>query len=105
MALAIFDRERAAYFPCFAVIDRPNILRKRLREMIGEHGSIIGGTKSPRSEEHTSELQSLMRTSYAVFCLKKKNTSKPAPHLSYNNLSHSHIKYITLNRQPPTIIL
>src|SRR3546814_4973339 len=29
-----------------------------------------------RSEEHTSELQSLMRTSYAVFCLKKKNTEK-----------------------------
>src|SRR3546814_2926700 len=29
-----------------------------------------------RSEEHTSELQSLMRTSYAVFCLKKKNTVK-----------------------------
>src|SRR3546814_1998946 len=28
--------------------------------------------KSPRSEEHTSELQSLMRISYAVFCLKKK---------------------------------
>src|SRR3546814_2281626 len=32
-----------------------------------------GGTVS-RSEEHTSELQSLMRISYAVFCLKKKNT-------------------------------
>src|SRR3546814_10970025 len=30
----------------------------------------------PRSEEHTSELQSLMRISYAVFCLKKKNTKK-----------------------------
>src|SRR3546814_8257324 len=28
-----------------------------------------------RSEEHTSELQSLMRHSYAVFCLKKKNTN------------------------------
>src|SRR3546814_2552010 len=28
-----------------------------------------------RSEEHTSELQSLMRTSYAVFCLKTKNTT------------------------------
>src|SRR3546814_2844418 len=28
---------------------------------------------APRSEEHTSELQSLMRISYAVFCLKKKN--------------------------------
>src|SRR3546814_3245482 len=31
---------------------------------------VIAG--SPRSEEHTSELQSLMRNSYAVFCLKKK---------------------------------
>src|SRR3546814_7791906 len=29
-----------------------------------------------RSEEHTSELQSLMRISYAVFCLKKKNTTR-----------------------------
>src|SRR3546814_7093624 len=32
------------------------------------------GGFSIRSEEHTSELQSLMRTSYAVFCLNKKNT-------------------------------
>src|SRR3546814_6591568 len=32
-----------------------------------------------RSEEHTSELQSLMRTSYAVFCLKKKNIKKTQP--------------------------
>src|SRR3546814_6982428 len=31
------------------------------------------GGKRSRSEEHTSELQSLMRISYAVFCLKKKN--------------------------------
>src|SRR3546814_10315061 len=34
------------------------------------------GTKTARSEEHTSELQSLMRISYAVFCLKKKKTTK-----------------------------
>src|SRR3546814_3078148 len=34
-----------------------------------------GGIRTPeRSEEHTSELQSLMRISYAVFCLKKKQT-------------------------------
>src|SRR3546814_10589516 len=33
-------------------------------------------TYLPRSEEHTSELQSLMRSSYAVFCLKKKNKRK-----------------------------
>src|SRR3546814_3173460 len=34
-------------------------------------GGIVG-VIGPRSEEHTSELQSLMRISYAVFCLKKK---------------------------------
>src|SRR3546814_10495849 len=34
------------------------------------------GTRGWRSEEHTSELQSLMRISYAVFCLKKKKTNK-----------------------------
>src|SRR3546814_3750667 len=33
-----------------------------------------GGDREPRSEEHTSELQSLMRISYAVFCLQKKKT-------------------------------
>src|SRR3546814_3908984 len=33
-----------------------------------------GPSGTPRSEEHTSELQSLMRSSYAVFCLKKKKT-------------------------------
>src|SRR3546814_3816852 len=37
-----------------------------------------------RSEEHTSELQSLMRISYAVFCLKKKNIS-----IKHNYLSHT----------------
>src|SRR3546814_6298847 len=34
------------------------------------------GPQRGRSEEHTSELQSLMRISYAVFCLKKKNTPR-----------------------------
>src|SRR3546814_17267036 len=34
-----------------------------------------GASAGDRSEEHTSELQSLMRISYAVFCLKKKNKS------------------------------
>src|SRR3546814_8210421 len=36
--------------------------------------TVDGGATGGRSEEHTSELQSLMRSSYAVFCLKKKNT-------------------------------
>src|SRR3546814_3810100 len=46
----------------------------------------------PRSEEHTSELQSLMRISYAVFCLQKKN--------SYN--THTTNQYTTKHRQKST---
>src|SRR3546814_2493781 len=38
----------------------------------GPHELPCGGAGDCRSEEHTSELQSLMRISYAVFCLKKK---------------------------------
>src|SRR3546814_4410364 len=40
-----------------------------------EIGLISDDTFLPRSEEHTSALQSLMRISYAVFCLKKKTSS------------------------------
>src|SRR3546814_6742161 len=43
---------------------------------IGVRGDTDGGWSwDVRSEEHTSELQSLMRISYAVFCLKKKKTT------------------------------
>src|SRR3546814_5952830 len=44
-----------------------------------------------RSEEHTSELQSLMRTSYAVFCLKTKNTNETTHVIHdkpYTNTTH-----------------
>src|SRR3546814_6928701 len=40
-----------------------------------------------RSEEHTSELQSLMRISYAVFCLKKKTKNKRVTEDQYNNVT------------------
>src|SRR3546814_1316300 len=40
----------------------------------GWHALLVRYGSDDRSEEHTSELQSLMRISYAVFCLKKKNT-------------------------------
>src|SRR3546814_1948081 len=72
--------------------------------------------RSRRSEEHTSELQSLMRISYAVFCLKKKNNlsiilspsyyhfhTNPSTtllhiHLTYTHTYHSHlICYIILS--------
>src|SRR3546814_3903613 len=39
-------------------------------------GCSHGGSRTSRSEEHTSELQSLMRISYAVFCVNKKTTQK-----------------------------
>src|SRR3546814_6616664 len=45
-------------------------------------------TKNDRSEEHTSELQSLMRISYAVFCLKKKNKNEKLT-------THSQLFYTT----------
>src|SRR3546814_5305382 len=71
------------------------ILQLRVAKMIGsidaeltyircQHGSGVNGIDladiipdqdAIRSEEHTSELQSLMRISYAVFCLKKKTTT------------------------------
>src|SRR3546814_4698796 len=47
-------------------------------EIIVPADSPIKSPEDLRSEEHTSELQSLMRISYAVFCLKKKNTQPKA---------------------------
>src|SRR3546814_6794354 len=47
--------------------DAPKLLI--VAPMSGHYATLLRGT---RSEEHTSELQSLMRISYAVFCLKKK---------------------------------
>src|SRR3546814_4648264 len=68
-------------------------LRREAEDLVLEH----------RSEEHTSELQSLMRISYAVFCLKKTNkhktktTLRPAQQSYQNELktddSHLYAKY------------
>src|SRR3546814_8671868 len=64
-----------------------------------------------RSEEHTSELQSLMRPSYAVFCLNKKNKTTTmkyklnAKHINYNSKHtqhHSHIRHINNHNQSQT---
>src|SRR3546814_6363262 len=49
-----------------------------------------------RSEEHTSELQSLMRSSYAVFCLKKKKHQQLKKTATISNTpKHNHIKHTT----------
>src|SRR3546814_6768643 len=49
---------------------------------IGSNGWVVDGEHSTtgRSEEHTSELQSLMSRSYAVFCLKKQTTQRQTTH-------------------------
>src|SRR3546814_5425840 len=51
------------------------------------HSSSIVAARR-RSEEHTSELQSLMRISYAVFCLKKKNNTSQDEYKSLNTLQN-----------------
>src|SRR3546814_8714120 len=54
-----------------ASVCEPYIRRRAVRHM--EKGRIVIFAAGTRSEEHTSELQSLMRISYAVFCLTNKN--------------------------------
>src|SRR3546814_6191349 len=54
------------------------------RQPVSDRG-FAGGTG--RSEEHTSELQSLMRISYAVFCLKKKNNKQTKTKQTSNTVS------------------
>src|SRR3546814_5687754 len=48
---------------------------------------VVPCRRRDRSEEHTSELQSLMRISYAVFCLKKK--TKTTAHTTYTTMQHN----------------
>src|SRR3546814_6103134 len=73
------------------VPDELRELESLLRDLGFDPGSVDG-----RSEEHTSELQSLMRISYAVFCLKKIN-------LINNNLNPN-TRYLTLSRTTLFII-
>src|SRR3546814_7530429 len=58
----------------FAAEDAQQVVFQRQVETRGTRIALT------RSEEHTSELQSLMRISYAVFCLKKKNTQRQTIH-------------------------
>src|SRR3546814_5164727 len=53
-----------------SMLTKDSVIAARARAEASAAETAIGR----RSEEHTSELQSLMRISYAVFCLKKKNT-------------------------------
>src|SRR3546814_5494102 len=92
-AAAAYDRDGLARRHLARVEDRPRARRHRAadhrgavewhvgvdrdaRMFVDEHRFGKGRKVEHRSEEHTSELQSLMRISYAVFCLKKKKNNK-----------------------------
>src|SRR3546814_4716345 len=77
-------------------IDRPGCLARH-RYRPDPQPCRAHATRSRRSEEHTSELQSLMRISYAVFCLKKKKkkynyTQKYPSAKQYNDIMKYHNK-------------
>src|SRR3546814_4610864 len=70
-----------------------NLVEKKLHAL-GKHNFLLDGDNvrhglnRDRSEEHTSELQSLMRISYAVFCLKKKKRNiQLTSHLSTTHIT------------------
>src|SRR3546814_4610189 len=54
-------------------VDAGHTVQQLLNREVHRGASALAALQFRRSEEHTSELQSLMRISYAVFCLKKKN--------------------------------
>src|SRR3546814_5332553 len=69
--------------------DNPNLSRRISQSLLPWRpaGTLPGRLKCcPRSEEHTSELQSLMRISYAVFCLKKKHLNTQTS----QSVNHAH---------------
>src|SRR3546814_2147890 len=74
---------------------RRQIVPARKSFQIWMRRSTSSGSLKNRSEEHTSELQSLMRISYAVFCLKKKNNQGIIKSLAIRRImSAQHIKLI-----------
>src|SRR3546814_3634922 len=69
----------------------------RLRAKVRADCAAGPSLPSMRSEEHTSELQSLMRISYAVFCLKKKNKAQKHKNSTRSDQTLKHTRYIRMN--------
>src|SRR3546814_2486026 len=67
-----FDRYWASESAYPAARILPEVSLEELKQL-SRQASLVETDPAARSEEHTSELQSLMRISYAVFCLKKKH--------------------------------
>src|SRR3546814_10804844 len=83
---AVAERDRAAlHAPRDAAAGVGCKILRRPERKVALLSRIDDGGGKRRSEEHTSELQSLMRISYAVFCLKKKNTTLRHQTINHNN--------------------
>src|SRR3546814_9353492 len=67
------------------------------RVRAGARSVCSGPRDEPRSEEHTSELQSLMRISYAVFCLKKKINDLSTNYTMAMDRQHKHKQHLMLS--------
>src|SRR3546814_3637074 len=78
--------------------------KKRASPAASSPGKALPSRQNPvRSEEHTSELQSLMRISYAVFCLKKKKKQKNNDDdTTINTLRHKHTERLIHNTRDST---
>src|SRR3546814_2901828 len=74
---------------------RSKPIASKMRSKLFSH--MISTTAKRRSEEHTSELQSLMRISYAVFCLKKKNIPQYIHYNFHNNYHYYSVHTLPIN--------
>src|SRR3546814_9170816 len=97
MTVGVYFPPQAQHGPCPVLYwlsgltcNEQNFITKAgAQRYAAEHGVIVvapdTSPRGDRSEEHTSELQSLMRISYAVFCLKKKKTynAEGTPQIKY----------------------
>src|SRR3546814_5889326 len=87
------QRPRTATASPYGIAPRP--ARATRRAPSGGTRDTSPSAGRPRSEEHTSELQSLMRISYAVFCLKKKkqqNIQNRSNNIQNTNITHNSSK-------------
>src|SRR3546814_9708561 len=94
---ALEDREKADRPGAYdGDISGEGLLRQATSPVIGcalvHESRAVAAGQDARSEEHTSELQSLMRISYAVFCLKKKTktNNNTTTHNTTNRTTHKH---------------
>src|SRR3546814_8890197 len=90
-------RDEAA-FRGMTVVDASTVITTHVTEVLKDNIADLfsyAETQKLRSEEHTSELQSLMRNSYAVFCLKQKITA--TNHSIYYKTRHDQHKQHAIN--------